>query len=68
MHGDVIRRLGQNRDVLGHVHTAGNPRRGGLDDNQEIHSGPVMRKRVGLKYAGCVGQEFNARGPLLGLE
>src|SRR5262249_46230014 len=29
MHGDIIRRLEQNKDILGHVHTAGNPGRGG---------------------------------------
>ena len=27
MHGDVIRRIEQNRDIIGHVHTAGNPGR-----------------------------------------
>src|SRR4051812_6183397 len=28
MHGDVVRRLEQCRDIIGHVHTAGNPGRG----------------------------------------
>ena len=32
MHGDVIRRIEQCKDVIGHIHTAGNPGRGELDD------------------------------------
>lgn len=58
MHGDVIRRLDQCKDILGHIHTAGNPGRGELDDKQEINYPPIMRKLVELKYAGYVGHEF----------
>jgi hydroxypyruvate isomerase len=58
MHGDIIRRLEQCKDVLGHVHTAGNPGRGELDDTQEINYASIMRKLVELKYTGYVGQEF----------
>ena len=68
MHGDVIRRLEQCRDIIGHVHTAGNPGRGELDDEQEINYPAVMKKLVRLKYAGYVGQEFiPTRKPLDGL-
>ncbi len=68
MHGDVIRRLEQNKDILGHVHTAGNPGRGELDDSQEIRYAPIMRKLAELKYTGFVGQEFiPTRDPLEGL-
>jgi hydroxypyruvate isomerase len=68
MHGDVIRRLEQNKDILGHIHTAGNPGRGELDDNQEINYPPIMRKLVEIKYDGYVGQEFiPTRKPLDGL-
>lgn len=58
MHGDLIRRLEQCQDVLGHVHTAGNPGRGELDPDQEIHYPAVMKKLVSLKYNGYVGHEF----------
>jgi hydroxypyruvate isomerase len=58
MHGDLIRCLEQNKDLLGHVHTAGNPGRGELDDTQEINYPPVMKKLVQLGYTGHVGQEF----------
>jgi sugar phosphate isomerase/epimerase len=68
MHGDIIRRLEQNKDLLGHVHTAGNPGRGELDETQEINYAPIMKKLVQLKYAGYVGQEFiPTRNPLAGL-
>ncbi len=68
MHGDVIRRLEQNKDIIGHVHTAGNPGRGELDDKQEINYPPIMRKLLDIKYTGYVGQEFiPTRDPLEGL-
>lgn len=69
MHGDVIRRLDQCKDVLGHVHTAGNPGRGEIDENQEIFYPAIMKKLAALKYAGFVGHEFiPTRDPLAGLK
>ena len=68
MHGDLLRRIEQNKDLIGHVHTAGNPGRGELDDTQEINYPAVMRKLLEVKYAGYVGQEFiPTRDPLAGL-
>lgn len=68
MNGDCMRRLEQNIDVIGHIHTAGNPGRGELDDNQEINFRPLMRKLVQLGYKGYVGHEFiPTRDPLAGL-
>jgi hydroxypyruvate isomerase len=68
MHGDVIRRMESCRDIIGHVHTAGNPGRGELDDNQEINFPPILRKLVELGYDGYVGHEFIPnRDPLAGL-
>jgi sugar phosphate isomerase/epimerase len=58
MHGDVIRRLGENQDLLGHVHVAGNPGRGDLNDRQEIAYPAVMHALLDLGYDGFVGQEF----------
>lgn len=69
MNGDVIRRLEQCKDVIGHIHTAGNPGRGELDDKQEINYPPIMRKLLELGYDGYVGQEFiPTRDPLAGLK
>ena len=68
MHGDILRRLEQNRAIIGHIHTAGNPGRGELDDRQEIQYPAVMRKLLDIQYAGYVGQEFiPTRNPLEGL-
>jgi hydroxypyruvate isomerase len=68
MNGDLIRRIGQLHDVIGHVHTAGNPGRGELDEHQEIQYMPVMRKLLDIQYTGYVGQEFiPTRDPLAGL-
>ena len=68
MHGDLIRRLDECKDVIGHIHTAGNPGRGELDEAQEIHYPAVMKKIVDLGYTGYVGQEFiPTRDPLAGL-
>jgi len=68
MNGDVIRRIDACRDIIGHIHTAGNPGRGELDDTQEINYPPIMRKLLDIGYEGYVGQEFIPTGdPLAGL-
>ena len=68
MDGDVIRRLEQCKDVIGHIHTAGNPGRKELDDTQEINYPPIMRKLLDIGYQGHVGQEFIPTGdPMEGL-
>jgi hydroxypyruvate isomerase len=68
MHGDIIRRIEQTRDIIGHVHTAGNPGRGELDDTQELSYPAIMRKLVDIGYRGYVGQEFiPTRDPVQGL-
>ena len=69
MNGDVIRRLEECKDVIGHIHTAGNPGRAELDDNQEINFPPILRKIVEIGYKGFVGHEFiPTRDPLAGLK
>ena len=68
MDGDVIRRIRQHKDLIAHVHTAGNPGRAELDDRQEIAYKPVMEALVEVGYEGFVGQEFIPGGePLTGL-
>jgi hydroxypyruvate isomerase len=58
MDGDIIRRIRQLKDYIGHVHVAGNPGRGELDDQQEINYPPIMKALLEIGYAGHVGQEF----------
>jgi hydroxypyruvate isomerase len=68
MDGDIISRVRQYADYIGHVHTAGCPGRGELDDRQEINYPPVMRALVDAGYKGYVGQEFiPTRDPAQGL-
>jgi hydroxypyruvate isomerase len=58
MNGDVIRRLRRYRDLLGHVHLAGNPGRGEPDDRQEINAPAIMKALLDVGYEGYVGHEF----------
>lgn len=68
MDGDVIRRIREHKDYLGHIHTAGNPGRGELDQTQEINYPGVMAALLDVGYSGYVGQEFiPTRDPWEGL-
>lgn len=58
MNGDVIRRIRQYKDYIGHVHTAGVPGRNELDENQEINYPAVMRALLEVGYAGFTAHEF----------
>ncbi len=58
MQGDIITRIKENVDYIGHYHTAGNPGRNELDDNQEINYPPIMRTIVDTGFKGFVAQEF----------
>ncbi|MBI5693889.1 MAG: TIM barrel protein [Verrucomicrobia bacterium] len=58
MHGDVITRIRQHREWIGHYHTAGVPGRNEIDETQELNYGAVMRAIVETGYRGHVGQEF----------
>lgn len=68
MDGDLVRRIKQYGPLIGHVHTAGNPGRGELDDTQEINYLPVMQALVDIGYKGFVGHEYlPTRAPLASL-
>ena len=58
MHGDLIRNIKRYQSIIGHYHTAGNPGRGELNDNQEINYPPVIRAILETGYKGYVAQEF----------
>jgi hydroxypyruvate isomerase len=68
MDGDLIRRVNECGEYIGHVHTAGNPGRGELDDKQEISYPAVMQALIEIGYKGYVGHEFiPTRDPIAGL-
>jgi hydroxypyruvate isomerase len=58
MNGDVIRRIKQYKDVIGHYHVAGNPGRAEMDDKQEINYPPIMRTILETGFDGYVAHEF----------
>lgn len=58
MNGDVISRIRQYQDVIGHYHTAGVPGRGELDETQELNYPTIMRAILETGYQGYVAQEF----------
>jgi hydroxypyruvate isomerase len=58
MNGDVIRRIRQYKDYIGHYHVAGVPGRGEPDETQEINYPAVMRAILDTGYTGYVSQEF----------
>ncbi|MCX6898012.1 MAG: TIM barrel protein [Verrucomicrobia bacterium] len=58
MDGDIIRRIRQNKELIGHVHVAGVPGRGELDTKQEVNFPAIMEVLLEVGYTGYVGQEF----------
>ena len=58
MHGDVISRIKQYKEWIGHYHTAGVPGRNEIDDTQEINYRPIMQAIAESGYRGYVGHEF----------
>jgi hydroxypyruvate isomerase len=58
MHGDVIVRIKQHKDWIGHYHTAGVPGRNEIDATQELNYAPIMQAIVETGYRGFIGQEF----------
>ncbi|QGJ72196.1 Xylose isomerase domain-containing protein TIM barrel [Planctomycetales bacterium 10988] len=61
MQGDIIKRIREFHPYIGHYHTAGNPGRNELDDQQEINYPAIMKAIVESNYDGFVGHEFIPR-------
>ena len=58
MEGDLIRTIKDNVQHINHFHTAGNPGRHDLDEDQEIYYPAVMRAIADSGYDMYVGHEF----------
>lgn len=65
MEGDVIRTIGANIDWIGHIHTAGNPGRNEIDDNQELNYTGICKAIAATGYDLYVGHEFRPKGDLI---
>jgi hydroxypyruvate isomerase len=69
MEGDLIATIRANMDYIGHMHTAGNPGRGPLDENQEIYYPAVCRAIADAGYDLYMGHEFGSgQDPVGGLK
>jgi hydroxypyruvate isomerase len=62
MEGDLIRTITDNIQYIGHFHTAGNPGRHDMDEEQEIYYPAVMRAIADSGYDMYVGHEFMPKG------
>ncbi|MCC7209284.1 MAG: TIM barrel protein [Anaerolineae bacterium] len=58
MEGDLIRTIREAHPHIAHYHTAGNPGRGDLDGEQEIHYPAVFRAIAATGHTGYIGHEF----------
>lgn len=56
--GDVIRTIRDNKDYIGHYHTAGVPGRNEIDETQELYYPAIMRAILDTGFKGYVAQEF----------
>lgn len=69
MQGDIITRIKECKDYIGHYHTAGVPGRAEIDDTQEINYPAVMKVIAETGFQGLVAQEFlPRRDPLTSLK
>jgi len=62
MEGDVIRSIRKHIGRIGHFHTAGNPGRHDLDDEQEMNYRGIGRAIAETGYDLYVGHEFTPKG------
>lgn len=59
--GDVIRTIRDNKDYIGHYHTAGVPGRNEIDEKQELYYPAIMHAIADTGFKGYVAQEFIPR-------
>ncbi|GHT42304.1 hydroxypyruvate isomerase [Planctomycetales bacterium] len=61
MEGELIEMITNYKDCIGHYHTAGNPGRKDLDDQQEIYYPAVIRTIKNTGFKGFVAHEFSPK-------
>ena len=68
MEGDVIRRIRENIEWIGHFHTGGVPGRHEIDETQELNYRAIAKAIADLGFQGFIGHEFvPARDPMTSL-
>ena len=69
MAGDLIHNITNHIDYIGHFHTAGNPGRHDLDDEQEIYYPPIVKAIAASDYQGYISHEYRPKaGTIASLE
>ena len=61
----MIRNIKDHIRHIAHFHTAGNPGRKDLDEDQEIYYPSVVKAIAATDYDGFLGQEFSPKGDAL---
>jgi hydroxypyruvate isomerase len=68
MEGDILRTIAAHHRWFGHYHTAGNPGRGELDEQQELNYASIFAAIAATGYSGYIGHEFIPKGdPVAGM-
>ena len=62
MEGDIIRTIRKSIRHIGHFHTAGNPDRRDMDDEQELNYRGICKGIAGTGYGYYLGHEFTPKG------
>jgi len=62
MEGDVIRTIRDAHPSISHYHTAGNPGRNDLDEEQELYYPAILRAIAATGYTGYVAHEYVPKG------
>lgn len=65
MDGDLVTRIHDHKDFIGHVQIAGNPGRNEIGADQEINYRAVMKAFLDINYQGYVGHEWIPTGDAL---
>lgn len=60
--GNVTQALTTNIAYIGHVHTAGVPGRGNIDETQELYYPAILRALAKAGYRGYIAHEFLPQG------
>jgi len=58
MEGDIIRTIESSHPWIAHYHTAGNPGRNDLDNEQELNYSSILQAIRRTGYAGYIAHEF----------
>ncbi|MDR0871828.1 MAG: TIM barrel protein [Planctomycetaceae bacterium] len=61
MEGNLIYNIRKYKDAIGHYHTAGNPGRKDLDNEQEIYYPAVIRAILETGFQGYLAHEFSPK-------